>query len=348
MLDSFNAIMSMSFLEASVGVWAIFLGLVTILLVLDLGVFNRKDHVIEVRESLWFALGYIVIALLFGLWVWMTRGNEDGMNFITAYLIEKSLSLDNLFVISMIFAYFGVPRIYQHRVLFWGIVGVVVMRGILIGFGTALVHNFEWVLLLFAAFLIFTGIKMTLSSDDDAGIEDSKLLKFLQRKMNVTPFLRGHDFFIRDKSTNHKLQATPLFLALVTIELADLLFAVDSIPAVLAITSDTFVVYTSNIFAVLGLRSLYFAVAAMIHRFHYMKYALSIILIFIGLKAFYSHFFDKIPASVSLGITLTLLIGGFVFSMFKTKNEAEELGRRALEGGSTLQPDTSGDDEPKA
>lgn len=339
----------MSFLDASVGVWGIFLGLVAILLVLDLGVFNRKDHVIEVRESLWFALFYIVIALLFGLWVWITRGNEDGMNFITAYLIEKSLSLDNLFVISMIFAYFGVPRIYQHRVLFWGIVGVVVMRGILIGFGTALVHNFEWILLIFAAFLIFTGIKMTFSDDDDAGIEDSKMLKFLQRKMNVTPFLRGHDFFVRDKSNHNRLQATPLFLALVTIEFADLLFAVDSIPAVLAITSDTFVVYTSNIFAVLGLRSLYFAVAAMIHRFHYMKYALSIILIFIGAKAFYSHFFDKIPAGVSLGITLTLLIGGFVFSMLKTRNEAQAIARQMM-GGNAVTADAGdeGDQEPKA
>lgn len=337
----------MSFLDASVGVWAIFLGLVTILLVLDLGVFNRKDHVIEVRESLWFALFYIVIALLFGLWVWLTRGNEDGMNFITAYLIEKSLSLDNLFVISMIFAYFGVPRIYQHRVLFWGIVGVVVMRGILIGFGTALVHNFEWILLIFAAFLIFTGIKMTFSDDDDAGIEESRLLKFLQKKMNVTPFLRGHDFFIRDNNSR-KLQATPLFLALVTIELADLLFAVDSIPAVLAITSDTFVVYTSNIFAVLGLRSLYFAVAAMIHRFHYMKYALSIILIFIGAKAFYSHFFDKIPAGVSLGITLTLLIGGFVFSMLKTRNEAQAIARQMIDGHITLSgPDDEGQEPPQ-
>lgn len=268
------------------------------------------------------------------------------MNFITAYLIEKSLSLDNLFVISMIFAYFGVPRMYQHRVLFWGIVGVVVMRGVLIGFGTALVHNFEWILLLFAAFLIFTGLKMTFSKDDDAGIEDSKMLKFLQRKMNVTPFLRGHDFFIRDKNNGNKLQATPLFLALVTIEFADLLFAVDSIPAVLAITSDTFVVYTSNIFAVLGLRSLYFAVAAMIHRFHYMKYALSIILIFIGLKAFYSHYFDKIPASVSLGITLTLLIGGFVFSMFKTRNEAQAIARQMMDGNMILT--NAEEEEPKA
>ncbi|MGZ9108882.1 MAG: TerC family protein [Micavibrio sp.] len=316
-------------------VWLGFLTLVIVILTFDLGVLNRKDHEIGIKESLWYSLGYITLACLFGVWVWSYRGGEDGMNFFTAYLVEQSLSLDNLFVMSMIFAYFGIPRIYQHRVLFWGIVGVIVMRGILIGFGTALVHQFEEILLIFAAFLIFTGFKMTFSKDgDEGGIEDSRLLKFLQKHMNVSPFMRGHQFFIREKGVmhgRHGWQATPLFLALVTIEFADLLFAVDSVPAVLSITNDTFVVYTSNIFAVLGLRTMYFAVAAVIHRFHYMKYALSIILIFIGVKAFYSYYVDKIPAVVSLGVTLSLLIGGLIYSMIKTRSDAENVVKQALE-----------------
>jgi len=335
LLESLPEFLTLSVMGTSAGIWLAFIGLVLVILTLDLGVLNRKDHEIGMKESLWYSLGYITLACMFGIWVWTDRGAEDGMNYFTAYLVEQSLSLDNLFVMSVIFAYFGIPRMYQHRVLFWGIIGVIVMRGILIGFGTAVVHQFEEILLLFAAFLIFTGIKMMRSNDDDPGIEDSKLLKFLQRHMNVTPFMRGHAFFVREKTTGHhkgKLQATPLFLALVTIELADLIFAVDSVPAVLSITSDTFVVYTSNIFAVLGLRTMYFAVAAVIHRFEYMKYALSIILIFIGLKAFYVQITDeKIPAVISLGITLTLLIGGFIYSLIKTRADERLVAQQALQ-----------------
>jgi len=339
LLDSLLTSLSSPIMGTSASVWLGFLTLVIVILTFDLGVLNRKDHEIGVRESLWYSLGYITIACLFGVWVWNSRGGEDGMNFFTAYLVEQSLSLDNLFVMSMIFAYFGIPRMYQHRVLFWGIVGVIVMRGVLIGFGTAVVHQFEEVLLIFAAFLVFTGIKMTFSKDEDDGIEDSRLLKFLQKHLNVSPFMRGHQFFIREKSLTHGhfggWQATPLFLALVTIEFADLLFAVDSVPAVLSITSDAFVVYTSNIFAVLGLRTMYFAVAAVIHRFHYMKYALSIILIFIGVKAFYSYYVDKIPAVVSLGITLSLLAAGLIFSMLKTRGDAEKIVKQAREDRDT-------------
>jgi tellurite resistance protein TerC len=314
-------------MEATVSVWLTFLGVVVLVLAFDLGVLNRKDHEVGIKESLWLSLVYVVLACIVGGWVWLTRGLEDGVNFFTAYVIEQSLSLDNLFVMSLIFTYFGIPRIYQHRVLFWGVVGVVIMRGIMIGFGTALVHHFEWILLLFGAFLIFTGIKMLFAGDEDEGIDDSRMLKFLQQHMNVTPFLRGNRFFIHHrKNSAHTFigwQATPLFLALVTIELADVLFAVDSVPAVLSITKDTFVVYSSNIFAVLGLRTMYFAVAALIHRFQYMKYALSVILIFIGLKGFYNHFSpEDISPVVSLSITLVLLTGGFIFSMARTKADA--------------------------
>lgn len=323
------------FLGQSAGLWAVFVTVVTILLVFDLGVLNRKDHEIGVRESLQLTGLYIAIALLFGVWVWWQLGGDDGMDYFTAYLVEQSLSMDNLFVMSLIFAYYGIPRQYQHRVLFWGIIGVIVMRGLMIGVGAVLIHKFSWLLLVFAAFLIFTGLKMALSSDeDDSKIEDSGFIKFLQKHLHVTPFLRGHNFFIREKgidNTRGALRATPLFLALVTIEVADLIFAVDSVPAVLAITTNTFVVYTSNIFAVVGLRAMYFAIAAIIHRFIYMKYALSIILVFIGLKAFYAHFFDKIPAFVSLGITLSTLAGGFIFSMIKTRSEAKAVAKMVMD-----------------
>ena len=319
---------------ATVGVWLAFLALIIAVLAFDLGVLNRRDHEIGVKESLWLSLGYIILACVFGIYVWQTRGSDSGMDYYTAYFIEKSLSLDNLFVMSVIFAYFGIPRMYQHRVLFWGIIGVIIMRGILIGVGTAIIHRFEWILLIFAAFLIFTGIKMVLSKDeDDPGIQDSKLLKFLQKNLRVSPFLKGHRFFVHERygdGNQTRLVATPLFLALVTIELADVLFAVDSVPAVLAITTDTFVVYTSNIFAILGLRTLYFAVAAVIHRFHYMKYALSLILVFIGCKAFYAHFFDKIPAFVSLSLTLGTLVIGFIFSFIKTRKDAESVARQTV------------------
>lgn len=329
-MDFLATLFASDFLGQPFSLWAVFLTVVTVLLVFDLGVLNRKDHEIGVSESLKLTGLYIAIALLFGVWVWSQLGSEAGMDYYTAYLVEQSLSMDNLFVMSLIFAYYGIPRQYQHRVLFWGIIGVIVMRGLMIGLGAALIHNFEWILLIFAAFLVFTGIKMVLSSDEDDGkIEDSGFIKFLQRHLKVTPFLHGHRFFIREKTIDNSsgvLRATPLFLALVTVEVADLIFAVDSVPAVLAITTNTFVVYTSNVFAVVGLRAMYFAIAAIIHRFIYMKYALALILVFIGLKAFYAEIFDtKIPPYISLGITLGTLAGGFIFSMIRTRAEANKV-----------------------
>lgn len=325
-MEFLSALIDAQFLGQPASLWLIFVTVIFTLLVLDLGVLNKKDHVIEAAESLRLAGIYISIALLFGVWLWWQLGPDDGMDYYTAYLIELSLSVDNLFVMSLIFTYYGVPREYQHRVLFWGIIGVIVMRGIMIGVGAALVHNFEWVLLLFAGFLIFTGAKMLMMKDDEEeGIEDSRFIIFIQKHLKVTKFLHGHKFFIREKSIDNPkggLRATPLFLALVTVEVADLIFAVDSVPAVLAITTTTFVVYTSNIFAVVGLRAMYFAIAAIIHRFIYMKYSLAIILVFIGLKAFYSHFSgEKVPAFLSLGITVSLLAGGILVSMWKTSQK---------------------------
>ena len=305
--------------------WLLFLGIVLGLLVFDLGLLNRNDHAIGARESLRLTAIYVLVSCLFGVWLWRELGREHGMHFFTAFILEKSLSMDNLFVMSVIFSYFVIPREYQHRVLFWGIIGVIIMRGIMIGFGAALVHRFEWVLLLFAGFLIFTGIKMMLTKEEEeSNIAKSRVIQFLQKRVRVAPCLHGHAFFVNYDHTDSPRRGwhvTMLFLALVTIECADLVFAVDSIPAVLAITDETFVVYTSNIFAVVGLRAMYFAVAAIIHRFVYMRYILSVILVFIGMKAFYAHFFGEFPAYISLAITMFLLLGGIGFSLLKTRSD---------------------------
>lgn len=230
-------------------------------------------------------------------------------------------------MIALIFSFFAIPRQFQHRVLFWGILGVIVLRAIMIGLGAALVSNFGWLMYLFGAFLVFTGIKMWMIADQEPDIATNPILKFLKRRMRVTEGLRGNAFWVRepDAATGKTVRwATPLFLALVLIEFVDLLFAVDSVPAIFAITTDPFIVYTSNIFAILGLRALYFALAAMIHRFHYLKYALSLVLVFIGTKIFLVGFIGKIPAVVSLSVTFGLIGGGVLFSLWKTRSGASQ------------------------
>ncbi|CUR79688.1 TerC family protein [Achromobacter xylosoxidans] len=307
--------------------WLLFIGIVISLLVFDLGVLHKEDREIGVRESLLLSAGYISAALLFGGWVWWQMGPASGMAYYTGFLIEKSLSLDNVFVIALIFSFFAIPRQFQHRVLFWGILGVIVLRAIMIGLGAALVSNFGWLMYLFGAFLVFTGIKMWMIADQEPDIATNPILKFLKRHMRVTDGLRGNAFWVRepDAATGKTVRwATPLFLALVLIEFVDLLFAVDSVPAIFAITTDPFIVYTSNIFAILGLRALYFALAAMIHRFHYLKYALSLVLVFIGTKIFLVGFIGKIPAVVSLSVTFGLIGGGVLFSLWKTRSGASQ------------------------
>lgn len=307
--------------------WLLFIGIVISLLVFDLGVLHKEDREIGVRESLLLSAGYISAALLFGGWVWWQMGPASGMAYYTGFLIEKSLSLDNVFVIALIFSFFAIPRQFQHRVLFWGILGVIVLRAIMIGLGAALVSNFGWLMYLFGAFLVFTGIKMWMIADQEPDIATNPILKFLKRRMRVTEGLRGNAFWVRepDTATGKTVRwATPLFLALVLIEFVDLLFAVDSVPAIFAITTDPFIVYTSNIFAILGLRALYFALAAMIHRFHYLKYALSLVLVFIGTKIFLVGFIGKIPAVVSLSVTFGLIAGGVLFSLWKTRSGAPQ------------------------
>lgn len=302
--------------------WVLFLALVLTLLALDLGILHKERREISIKESLLLSAGYIIIALIFGAWVWWSMGKISGINYLTGYFVEKSLSMDNIFVISLIFSYFGIPRLYQHRVLFWGILGVIILRAIMIGVGATLVERFEWILYIFGGFLVLTGIKMLFSADHDPDMTDNAFLKFLRNHIPVTDRLHDEKFFIDqpDPVSGKTVRlATPLFLALIMVEGADIVFAVDSIPAIFAITTDTYIVYTSNIFAILGLRALYFALAGMVTRFVYLKYALSAVLIFIGGKIFWNHFFGKIDPIISLTVTLLLLAGGVVVSLLKTK-----------------------------
>ncbi len=323
-----NEILYSGLLGQPVWLWLVFAAVVVTLLVLDLGVLNKKDHEIGVRESLWLSAGYISAGSLFGVWVWWQLGAQSGMEYFTGFVIEKSLSMDNVFVIALIFSYFAIPRALQHRVLFWGILGAIVLRGIMIGLGAALVSEFSWVLYLFGAFLVFTGIKMLTMSDEAPDLKDNKVIGWLQKRMRVTPELHGNAFFVRQPLAGEVgksvLWATPLFLTLCMVEIADLVFAVDSVPAIFAITTDPFIVYTSNIFAILGLRALYFALAAMIHRFMYLKYALAVVLVFIGSKIFLVGIIGKIPAVISLTVTFTLIAAGVLVSMWKTRNDPSE------------------------
>jgi len=307
--------------------WCAFLGCVAALLSLDLGILHRKQHEIGVRESLALSAMYIALGLAFGGWIWWQMGEAAGLAYITGFVIEKSLAMDNVFVIAMIFSYFAIPRLYQHRVLFWGILGVLVLRGIMIGMGTALVERFSWVLYVFAAFLIATGIKMWLSADETYDVGKSPLLAWMKRRFRVTETLHAQHFWVRqydDKTGRVAWFMTPLFLALVMIEFVDVIFAIDSVPAIFAITTDPFLVYTSNIFAILGLRALYFALAAMVERFHYLKYALSVLLVFVGAKIFIADAFGlaKIPPAVSLSITFAILTAGVGWSLWKTRAAA--------------------------
>jgi len=306
--------------------WLAFAALVTGLTAFDLGVLHKEDREMGIGESLRLTAFYITVALAFGAWIWVERGADLGMQYYTGFFIEKALSIDNVFVISLIFTYFAIPAMYQYRALLWGIIAVIVLRGLMIAGGAALVEEAYWVLYIFAAFLIFTGIRMFFVGDHDLDIAKNPVVRWISSHMRVTPEPHDQKFFVkvRDEKTGKLVRAaTPLFLALVVINLADLVFAVDSVPAIFAITTDTFVVYTSNIMAILGLRALYFALSAMIHRFYYLKYALAAVLVFIGSKIFVSDFVlegGKFPPVLSLGVTAALIAGGVLFSLWKTRH----------------------------
>jgi len=324
-MDDLFPFVTSDFMGKPAWLWLAFAGIVVTLLALDLGVLHKNDREIGVRESLLLSAGYISAACLFGAWVWWYLGADSGMDYYTGFMIEKSLSMDNVFVIALIFSFFAIPRQYQHRVLFWGILGVIVLRGLMIGLGATLVSQFSWVLYLFGAFLVFTGVKMWVIADHTPDIASNPLLRFLKRRMRVTDGLRGNAFWVHEQDPvtgRPERFATPLLLALVLVEFVDLVFAVDSVPAIFAITTDPFIVYTSNIFAILGLRALYFALAAMINRFKYLKYALALVLVFIGSKIFLVGIIGKFPAAISLSVTFGLIAGGVLVSLWKTRAQA--------------------------
>jgi len=306
--------------------WVAFVTAVGLLLAFDLGVLHRKSHAIGVRESLGLSAFYIAIGLGFGGIIFWWMGGQAATEYLTGFVVEKSLAMDNIFVIAMIFSYFAIPPSYQHRVLVYGIIGVLVLRGIMIAAGSAIVTEFSWVLYVFAAFLVLTGIKMLFTGGKKHDVAQSPVVQFMTKRMNMTKELHGERFFVRqpDGTGRMRLFITPLFAALVMVELADLIFAVDSIPAIFAITTDPYIVLTSNVFAILGLRALYFALAALVDRFVYLKYALAAVLIFIGSKIFVADMLGlaKIPPVVSLSVTLGILAVGIVGSLWKTRRVA--------------------------
>ena len=311
--------------------WVVFNVVVLALLLLDLGVLRRKSHDVKLKEALAWSAFWILLAMAFcgGIWYFDDRVNDTqrALEFLTGYLTEYALSVDNIFVFILIFTYFRVAPEHRHKVLFWGIMGALVMRAAMIYAGVALIHRFEWIIYVFGAFLLFTGIKMAFHKDDDIDPGENPIVKIFKRFMPVTPDYRGNAFFVVE---NGKRFATPLFIVLLVIESSDLVFAVDSIPAILGISKDPFVVYTSNVFAILGLRSLYFALAGIMDLFHYLKYALAFILSFVGVKMLLEHWY-KIPVPVSLGVIVCALLLSILASLLWPLPPGETLIDEAAE-----------------
>ncbi len=291
--------------------WILFNAFVLGMLALDLGVFHRHAHVIRAREAAIWTAVWVSLALTFALGLYIWEGSQVALTFLTGYVIEESLSVDNIFVIVMIFSYFGVPQQYQHRVLFWGIVGALVMRGTFIGLGALLLQRFEWIIYLFGALLIVTGVRMAIRHDETFDAEKNPVYRLAKRSLPFTTEYDGQKFFTMQ---NGRRVATPLFLVLLMVEFTDLIFAVDSIPAIFAVTRDPFLVYTSNIFAILGLRSLYFLLAGVVGKFHLLKYGLAVILVFVGIKMVSIEFFH-VPILVSLGVIVGVLTTSIVASL---------------------------------
>jgi len=288
------------------------------MLALDLGVFHKHTHKVPVKEAIIWSCVWISLALLFNLFVFFEFGKTRALEFLTGYVIEYSLSVDNIFVFILIFSYFAVNNQYQHKILFWGILGALIMRGIFIFTGIALINRFHWVVIIFGGFLVFTGIRMLFQKETEVDPEKNTVVKFFRRFLPVTKSLHGDKLIIRQ---NRRLYATPLFLVLLIIESSDLIFAVDSIPAILAISKSTFIVYTSNIFAILGLRSLYFAIAGIMGYFRYLKVGLAFVLTFVGLKMLGSYFHFEIPIVTSLGIIISILLVSILASVFIKREE---------------------------
>lgn len=316
LVDDCRAIVTMNFTQTQL--WIGFNLFVLLMLALDLGVFHRKAKAISIKDALAWTAVWVVMALSFNVFVYYQFGSEDAFEFFTGYVIEKSLSVDNIFVIILIFSYFHVPADYQHKVLFWGILGALVMRVVFIVAGIELIHKFHWLVYIFGVFLAFTGVRILMQGDVKLNPEKNPVVRAVRRIFRVTPNYEGDQFFVR---RGGMLWATPLFVVMVMIEATDLVFAVDSIPAILAISEDPFIVYTSNVFAILGLRSLYFAVAGIEKYFVYLKYALSAILIFIGVKMCIVDVY-KIPIEWSLAFIGTALLTAVIASLIVKKKES--------------------------
>lgn len=328
-MELMTAAIYADFLGTPAYFWMIFLAILAGLLVFDLGILHRDNREISARESFLLYGVYVAIAVAFGGWVWWSRGAQSGLEFYTGYIIEQSLAMDNIFVIATIFGYLAVPRAYQHRVLFWGIIGAIAMRAVMIGLGAALVTQFNWILYVFGAFLVLTGIKMFRDDGGKADFDNNAVLRILRRRFPITQQMHGQSFTVKlPDTTSGKVVTwfTPLAVALVLVEFADLIFAVDSVPAIFAVTLDPFIVYTSNIFAILGLRTLYFALAAAMHRFAYLKYALALILILVGIKIFLVPVGFKIEMLASLIVTISILLAGIIFSLWRTRKERAAAG----------------------
>lgn len=311
--------------DGTIWLWIGFNLFVLMMLALDLGVFHRKAHVISIREATTWSVVWIALAMVFNLGLYFFwnqvsptseyTNSEASLAFFTGYLIEKSLSIDNIFVFVLLFTFFAVPAAYQHRVLFWGIIGALLMRGLLIAVGATLLKEFHWIIYVFGAFLIFTGIRMALHRNEEMHPERNPLIKFIRGIMPVTDNYEGDKFFIRRAG---KLIATPLFLVLLLVESTDLIFAVDSIPAIFAVTEDPFIVYTSNVFAILGLRSLYFLLAGVVDKFYYLKLGLSVVLVFVGIKMVMVDLY-KIPVGLSLGVIASILAISVIASLWRAQ-----------------------------
>ncbi|HEX6368713.1 MAG TPA: TerC family protein [Longimicrobium sp.] len=297
----------------SIWLWVGFNALVLVMLALDLGVFHRKAHVVSLREaSAWTAV-WVSLALLFNAGIWYFAGPQPALQFLTGYLVEKSLAVDNIFVIALVFSYFAVPAAYQHRVLFWGILGALVMRGAFIAAGAYVLHQWHWVIYVFGGILLLTGIKLALRKDEAIDPEHNPVVRLARRWLPLTQRYDGQRFWTME---NGRRVATPLFLVLLLVEFTDLVFAIDSIPAIFAITTDPFIVYTSNVMAILGLRSMYFLLAGVVHKFVYLKFGLSLVLVFVGAKMMLIDVF-KVPTAVSLAVIATVIGGSIALSLLR-------------------------------
>lgn len=298
--------------------WALFLSIVLSLIIIDLGLLSSKQKAISAKESIITSCIYIGIGLLFSLWIWKTLGHNSAKEYITGFVIEKSLALDNIFVILLVFQFLQIPAKYQHRVLFWGIIGALASRAFLIILGAKLLASFSWITYVFAIFLIATGIKMLIITNKKLDINNNFVFQYMKKHLRITQEFQGSNFYVKKAG---QLYFTPLFLALVIIEFFDLIFALDSIPAIFSITNDAYIVYTSNIFAILGMRSLYFALSSCIERFSYLKYSLAIVLVFIGSKVFIADVLglEKFPTDVSLAITISIIAFGVIYSLYRAK-----------------------------